>query len=336
MTSIRCGIRRDNSFASSFKWIVCRIVSCIFLLCASIMLANAQPVLSIEPVVSSREENLRIEVLEGTLKQIANRGSIRLAYRRDARPFSYLLPDRGQPLGYSIDICLDIAHRLSSKLDAELPIEWVPVTAQNRFETIEKGLADIECGVSSNTPERAKKVSFSAPVFITGARILVPSASKVRMLRDLDRQPVAVVAGSTATTALQKIHTDARLVSFSTYPEAFEALQKGQVSALVGDEVLLYGLLDEAALKQQYRVVGSFITHDMYGLVYQHNDPQMADFLSTTLNHLAEQRDLYNYYTRWFLKTLPGGGRVGIPMSLELDSAFHVMANEARQSLSGR
>lgn len=336
MTSIRCGIQRDPSFALSLRWVACRIVSCVFVLCVSAMCANAQPVLSIEPVVNSREENLRIEVLEGTLKQIANRGSIRLAYRRDALPFSYVLPDRGQPLGYSIDICLDIAHRLANKLDTELPIEWVPVTAQNRFETIEKGLADIECGVSSNTPERARKVSFSAPIFITGARILVPASSKVRVLRDLDRLSVAVVAGSTVAAALEKVHTDARLVSFSTYPEAFEALQKGRVSALVGDDVLLYGLLDEAALKQQYRVVGSFITHDMYGLVYAHHDPQMADFLSATLNDLAAQRDLYNYYSRWFLKNLPGGGRVGIPMSLELDSAFHVMANEARQSLSKR
>ena len=46
-------------------------------------------------------------VAQGTLERVADRGEIRIGYRTDARPLSYV--ENGQPAGYSVDFCRRIA-----------------------------------------------------------------------------------------------------------------------------------------------------------------------------------------------------------------------------------
>ena len=64
--------------------------------------------------------------LDGRLKQIYETGTIKLAYRSDANPFSFVSP-QGQPDGYTIDLCKFIASSLERQLNNKLTIEWVPV-----------------------------------------------------------------------------------------------------------------------------------------------------------------------------------------------------------------
>jgi len=88
--------------------------------------------------------------LEGRLKKIKESQSIAVAYRTDAAPFSF--EDNKQAVGYTVDLCRRVVGALEQQLGVkELKIRWVPVTVQNRFETIAKGQADLECGASTVT-----------------------------------------------------------------------------------------------------------------------------------------------------------------------------------------
>ena len=53
--------------------------------------------------------------LEGRLKQIHDTGIVRLAYRSDANPFSFV-SQNGRPEGYTIDLCKFIASALGREL----------------------------------------------------------------------------------------------------------------------------------------------------------------------------------------------------------------------------
>ena len=86
--------------------------------------------------------------LEGRLKQIHDTGIVRLAYRSDANPFSFV-SQNGRPEGYTIDLCKFIASALGRELKKNLSTEWVPVDSQNSFDSIAAGVADIECGSST-------------------------------------------------------------------------------------------------------------------------------------------------------------------------------------------
>src|SRR5205823_7558866 len=110
--------------------------------------------------------------LVGRLKQIYETGIIRLAYRSDANPFSFISP-QGQPDGYTFDLCKFIARSLEGQLNKKLAIEWVPVDSQNRFDSIAAGVADIECGSSSVSFARMTKVDFSSFIFMDNTGLMV-------------------------------------------------------------------------------------------------------------------------------------------------------------------
>src|SRR6476659_11045617 len=106
------------------------------------------------------------------LKTIASTKVIKVAYRTDARPFSFV--NNNQPVGYSIDLCKLVVASIERQLNAgSLKIEWVPVTLQTRFSAVASGKADMECGSSTVTLGRMKEVDFSNFIFIESTGIVV-------------------------------------------------------------------------------------------------------------------------------------------------------------------
>ena len=66
-----------------------------------------------------------------TLHKIKKRGVIRLGYRENSVPFSFLVDN--QPIGYSIDLCNAIVKEISVELGIEVRVDYRPVTTHNRF-----------------------------------------------------------------------------------------------------------------------------------------------------------------------------------------------------------
>src|SRR5690349_13316186 len=78
------------------------------------------------------------------LDRIRDRGAIVIAHRESSVPFSYLDADK-KPVGYAMDLCLNIASALRRKLGLpSLPVKYVMVTSANRIDTIAQGKADLE------------------------------------------------------------------------------------------------------------------------------------------------------------------------------------------------
>ncbi|MEM9684546.1 MAG: transporter substrate-binding domain-containing protein, partial [Pseudomonadota bacterium] len=77
-----------------------------------------------------------------TLDRIRDSGTIKLGYREDAPPFSFK-NNIGEPAGYTIALCRAVAGQIKSqlKLDA-LKVDYVPVTAENRFKDVADGKID--------------------------------------------------------------------------------------------------------------------------------------------------------------------------------------------------
>ena len=91
---------------------------------------------------------------ESTLDQIKSSKTIKLGYRELSIPFSFV-DDSKQPRGYSIDLCKIVADDVAKELKLDkLDVQWVPVTAQSRFEALKSGKIDLECGNSTQTLAR--------------------------------------------------------------------------------------------------------------------------------------------------------------------------------------
>src|SRR5262249_46204832 len=188
--------------------------------------------------------------VSGTLDQIRKSGELRIAYRTDALPLSFN-DASGQAAGYSVDLCRRIAAAVKDNLKrSDLKITFVPVTAENRLDAIVNDKADIECGSTTITLSRERKVDFTLMTFVTGGSLLSLADSGITSLSDSTGKSVAVVRGTTSESALQGYLTknliDAKVVSVASLGDAMKQLDAKQVAAVASDQVVLIGQMIQA------------------------------------------------------------------------------------------
>ena len=267
--------------------------------------------------------------LSARMQEIRDTGVVRLGYRDGAIPFSYVGPD-GRPVGYSLDLCLAAVATLADDLNVPaLRAEYVRVTAVDRVERVASGAIDLECGSTTITRERGERVAFSPVIFVTGTRLAVPRGSAIRGLADLAGRRVAVVGGTTNETAMREVDRLRGLglafVVAGDYRDALALLSAGKADALAADEALLRGALAERRGVPDFRVVGPMLSFEPYGLMFARGEPALAEVVERTLRALAQSREIVWIYDRWFVRPLPGGLSVALPMGVELRRSFEVL-----------
>ena len=168
----------------------------------------------------------------GALDQVRHDRTIRLAVRADAPPFSF----RGandDPAGFMVDLCRAVAAGLADALNlSELKVEFVPVTAENRFEAIETGKADLLCEPTTETLSRPADVDFSIPTFVDGASLLVKGDGPSDFA-GLAGKKVGVLAGATTERSLRDTlagaNVNAEVVTANTHEEGLRLDRKSVV-----------------------------------------------------------------------------------------------------------
>jgi glutamate/aspartate transport system substrate-binding protein len=83
-------------------------------------------------------------------------------------------------------------------------------------------------------------------------------------------------------------------------------------------------MLAETRSASDFRVVGDFLTYADYALMYRQNDPEFAEVVERAFHRLAGSREIVAIYERWFMKPLPSGERLKLPMSPHLEELFRV------------
>jgi len=269
------------------------------------------------------------EQFTGTLQKARASGAVTIAYRESSIPFSYLSA-RGEPIGYSIELCRKLVEAIGDAVGRELAIKWLPVTSESRIDAIVSGRADLECGSTTNNLERQKLVGFSPTIFVSGTKLMVKSGSPIKSFRDLAGKTVAVTAGTTNEKTMRelavKFKLDYRLLVLRDHAESFAQVAGGKADAFATDDVLLYGLIAQNKAQGKYQVVGEFLSYDPYGIMYRKGDLQIGRLINTTFHDLAEDGEVARQYKRWFLQRLPSGSSIDLPMSPQLETLIRAMA----------
>src|SRR5215469_3903445 len=270
-----------------------------------------------------------IGALSGTLKKIKETGTITLGYRESSLPFSYL-NHRQQPIGYSLDLCREVVEEAATELDGmDIKIAFAPVTSADRFDKVKSGAVDLECGSTTSNLQRQKEVAFSPIFFVAGTKLMVPSSSSVQSYRDLAGRTVVVTAGTTNEAALRTLSDKQKLginiVTARDHAQSLALLVAGKADAFATDDVLLYGFIATEPSARDMKVVGEYLSYDPYGLAYRRDDPGFAAVVERTFARMAAERRLEELYNKWFLRRLPTGETLNLPMSPQLAEIFQVL-----------
>ncbi len=112
-----------------------------------------------------------------TLSSIRERGEFLLGHRESSAPFSFV-NEKGDAVGYSVDICLKLFEQIKLELKRpDLKVKYVPLKPADRISAVKDGRVDVECGSTTNTVDRQKDVAFSYTTFMAGARLLAKKIS---------------------------------------------------------------------------------------------------------------------------------------------------------------
>jgi ABC-type amino acid transport substrate-binding protein len=241
--------------------------------------------------------------LDGRLKRIADTRTVNIAYRTDATPFSFV-DEKGAIDGFAIDLCKRVVHSLERQLGVLLKVNWVPVTSQTRFDAVAKGRADMECGSSTITLERLKRVDFSSVTFVETTGLMVRKADGMRSISDMSGKKIAVIAGTTnervITTQLKRRAIDAAVVPFKSREEALEALESGKADAFASDRLLLVGSVGKAKDRDLLMMLGDQLSYEPYGIVLPRGDSALRLAVNTGLSQVYSSGEIGDIFRRWF------------------------------------
>ena len=244
------------------------------------------------------------------LKVITNTKTIKIAYRTDARPFSFA-NDKNEPVGFTIDICKLVVGSIEQQTGiSNLKIEWVPVTVKTRFSTVASGKADMECGASTATLGRMKEVDFSNIVFVETTGMVVTRVSNIRSFADMAGKKIAVAGGTTNEQAIlaqmkqQKI--EAMLISVKDGSEAIAMLESGNADGFASDKLLLVG----AHMKNPQTLVmlPDDLSVEPYAIVLPRGDWAFRLAVNTGLAQIFRDGRIVGIFKSWF-------DQIGLQMS---------------------
>ncbi len=227
-----------------------------------------------------------------TMGKIQEAGQIKVGVKFDVPLFGFKNPQTGEVEGFDVDMAQAVADALG------VEVKLVEAISDNRIPYLQDGTVDLVFSTMTITTDRDAEIDFSRPYYIAHGKILVRGDSDVQNIDDLG-------AGTTTCTALDSTYEttiipeqapDTKIKALGTYSECFAQLQRGSVDALITDDVILAGFLQQ---DKTMKIVGENLTTDPYGAGVKNKDKEFADFVSGIIDEMLQNGEWEALYDKW-------------------------------------
>lgn len=193
---------------------------------------------------------LSLEVRRGdtvALQVIRDRGFLSVGVKTNLFPMGFR-DESGALVGFEIAMARRLAQDLLGSSDA---VRLIPVSNVDRLQAVAEGRVDVAIASVTATDSRRRWIDFTAPYYFERSMIVVqrsgstpsPQPRSLQTLADLQGESVAVLRGSSSIEALNTEGLDLTIVEVESYDVGLAQLRSGQVKALVGDRVMLLGIM---------------------------------------------------------------------------------------------
>lgn len=265
-------------------------------------------------------DSVGVERDSATLRKIQASGVITIGYREGSVPFSYL-DSHHQPVGFSMDICNKVVVAIRERLNMKsLAVRLVPMTPATRIPLVANGTIDLECGVTTNTPERQKSVAFSVTTFVTESRLVSKRELPIRRIEDIRGKKVITTIGTTSMHYLNDLNRTRKLgieiMAGRDDADSFLMVVAGRAQAYAMDEVLLRSFIANAEHPEDYLISSEALSIEPYGIMLNKNDPVFKRAVDEAIVAQFRSGEFARIYKRWFEMPIPGQGiNLKLPMS---------------------
>lgn len=230
-----------------------------------------------------------------TLSKAKDKGELTIGVKYDTPPFGFIPQGQSQPDGFDIDVGKAIAEKMGVKPRFE------QVTSKNRIPNLETGKIDMIIATMTHTQARDKTIDFSETYFLDGQRLLVPEDSSIQGVQDLNGKTVATVQGSTSEVNIKSRAPQAKVLTYQGYPDALQAMLRGEADAVTTDGGILVGLKNTAQdAGKKVKLVGDRFSDEPYGIGVRQGDSAFRDQVNFAIMGMVEDGTYQKLYRKWF------------------------------------
>ena len=236
---------------------------------------------------------------EDLFEQINTNKKFVVGISHTSKPFGFL-NSLGQPDGFDIDLIKEITIRI---FDKDVFVEFKEVTPDNRIMKLNGKEVDAVISTMTITNARKRVISFSNPYFLAGQAILVKKDSDIYYARDLTQKKVGIVFGTTAEENIKFVCSDAEIVGFKNYHDAFKELQNGNIDAMTTDDTILYGIILE---HKNYRILKERFSHELYGIAFRKDSSslKLKEHVNMALKSMENEHRIERLKRKWGLNII--------------------------------
>ncbi len=216
---------------------------------------------------------------QSTLGEIKKRDKMIVGVKTDFPPFGSV-DASGKNIGFDIDVAYELGKAM---LGDPRKVELVSVTSGNRIPYLQSGKIDIIVATVTINDERKKVVEFSEPYFLSGALILVPKASPINDVKDLNGKKVAIIQGAITDADLAELAPQATRLKYGKVTEAVLAVKAGHADAFVQDDILILKLAKE---NPDMRAAGKPFYPRGYGIAVRKGDVEFINWVNAQLKRM--------------------------------------------------
>ncbi|MBF0197178.1 MAG: transporter substrate-binding domain-containing protein [Planctomycetes bacterium] len=231
---------------------------------------------------------------EAGLDAIQKKGELVVGIKQNAPPFSFQNAE-GEYTGFDVDIAIALAAQLELKLKL-VPLE----SSSDRIPYIQENKVDLIIASMTITRGRDKVIDFSIPYFQDGQGLIFRKNSAAKGYKDLKGKKVGAVNGTTSLRNMSKVQPEAQVVIYSNYANGLEGLLKGEVDAFTSDYLMLLGLRNNHAQKDELEVKGSRFTVEPYGIGMKENSSELRDSVNKALMQIWSNETWSEINEKWF------------------------------------
>jgi glutamate/aspartate transport system substrate-binding protein len=239
-----------------------------------------------------------------TLAKLKATKQINVAVSADSFPLSFIKDNKGDPVGYSIDLCKRVIVQLGRAAGVpDLKTNWIPGTVSERIAMVASGKADIDCANTTATLTRMQDVDFSSLIFLESGGLLVKDGGSVKQFADLAGRSIGVISGTTTETRvdalLKQRLINAKVTRVKDGNEAVALLEKGSLDAFASDKVKLVGLAVQAKDPKALAILGEDLSIEPLAFALPRGDSSFRLEVNRALTQVYVGGELESIFMAW-------------------------------------
>ena len=230
---------------------------------------------------------------EGALSAILDRGRLKCGVTDTLPGFGFREADGGYS-GFDVEFCRAVAAAVLGGADQ---VEFVPASAQTRFELLATGEVDLLSRVTTITAERdaGRGVDFAQTTFYDGQGFVVHDDSGIRAAEDMDGATVCVLSGTTTEQNLDDFFNE-RGMDYTPLggegAEPQDAFVARRCDVYTSDKSGLAARVSVLPQPEQYRFLPLTISKEPLAPGVRDNDSEWKDVVNWVVYGLINAEEL--------------------------------------------